>query len=1303
MPNLLGLAGAQPQKPTRFAPIYNGRWNSGIWTNRSPLRDAATTRIVEKYYGAAGDALIAGSNTEITNRLTLARRPGNPVYDSNGYSAVDTFYSFRMFSQTQEQIDVMIDQASALYSLYNGTKSLVFTKSTGAGQSYMQSVGNSLYFGNGIDNKKWLQSLVTWSASMQWNTSAFPFFSTFLIDPNGNIQQLNATAIPVTNIQIADNILTVTSSETLTDLLSAGMLMAFPEVMNADFLENQTVSITAVSGDTFTAAFKNDDYDGAEDGVLATEQTGGTNPTSGGTVPTWSTVVPSAANNFQGGITQDGQVQWVNRGNPVKNWGIAIGSTPPVVTAGTSSVAWAANTFYSLVSVVVDSNGNLQQVTTPGKSNGTQPTWAATVGDTTSDGTVVWTMIQTAASLIWQPNTAYTQSVLLNLTSVADTTGGSTVYSGAITGGDSNAFAGKTFVISGWTHVVNNGVFSCTASTATTLTLSNAEGVSETNAAVAKLQGSFVIGNAAGVNCLFELAPQTQPSLTGNVSAYLYGASGTGAVGCVVLTNPTSLGSALANTLTENSLNFVGDNSGTVVPITWAVVNSAGETVGTNVPFPSFTQNYQLIILASLNVPIAGTYTFTIIHHDGLLWGMGNGAILVSGTSDNPLTGTGYPQTITPAEGFPVFGGTNRGLERDGLWTDTFTVTFPTAGTYPIEVDYAYWDHDVATMNVLCNGFNLANSSAGGGTPTSGANPPIWPAFVTTFAPNYPMVTESNGQLTWSNIGPVTDFAWAANTNFTLPDTTIIDPNGFEEAAYRTGISGAIAPTFATGANQLTFDNPNLIWINQGTAAIPRTGTLSTFNGGWQYCVALVDTLDSTVSNASPLSVATGNFVGVAGVQIAPGSGLPDPSVIDPQADYVAIFRTTDGEATPFLIPGQVTTWTVPLSEYLTSGYFDQTPDTGLDNLISAPINGENTPPAGGAINLTYHLNRLWYSIGNIVYWTAGPDTPAGNGINGTPPLNFDTFPSLVKRMVPTTSGLMVFTVSDVYLIQGSGTSSSPIQSGIPIMQGVGLQSYNALDINGSIIGFFTTDNQFCIIDPSAGVSYAGFPIGDQLRLDNGTPGTTWDASQVYVAWHVNGEDQAWYVSDGLFGWYRLMPTPAPESGYTWSPYASIVGGCKAVMSIEVEPGEHKLLLGPVGSGPILNRDLAVFQDNGVSYPANAVVGSAVLAQPGQIASVGFVTTDSIRVAGGTPLVLGLLLDEAVPYYTGPFDILKHSVNDPPTLRPSKSLMSQRFYLSDDEEPAVCRHMQMLVDFGTQSVQNELLTLTVFGGFFQEA
>lgn len=77
------------------------------------------------------------------------------------------------------------------------------------------------------------------------------------------------------------------------------------------------------------------------------------------------------------------------------------------------------------------------------------------------------------------PGTGSPQS----LTSVANASGGSTVYTGSfITGGGGNGLAGFTFVISGFTNAQNNGTFLCTASTSTTLTLSNPNGVAQSGA-----------------------------------------------------------------------------------------------------------------------------------------------------------------------------------------------------------------------------------------------------------------------------------------------------------------------------------------------------------------------------------------------------------------------------------------------------------------------------------------------------------------------------------------------------------------------------------------------------------------------------------------------------------------------------------------------------------------------------------------------------------------------------------------------------------------------------------------------------
>jgi hypothetical protein len=61
--------------------------------------------------------------------------------------------------------------------------------------------------------------------------------------------------------------------------------------------------------------------------------------------------------------------------------------------------------------------------------------------------------------------------------------------------------------------------------------------------------------------------------------------------------------------------------------------------------------------------------------------------------------------------------------------------------------------------------------------------------------------------------------------------------------------------------------------------------------------------------------------------------------------------------------------------------------------------------------------------------------------------------------------------------------------------------------------------------------------------------------------------------------------------------------------------------------GPIVQRDLTVSNDNGTRiFSPRTTIGSLTLAQPGQIAELDFVTTDTVRV--GTRVVIGMLLDE---------------------------------------------------------------------------
>lgn len=1194
MPSQLALLGAQPSKPARFAPLFTERFSTGLWTQRSPLRDGASTRMESKYYGTRGDSFIDGQNIEISNKLTVVRRPGNSIYNSATYGTVLAFYEFRLFNTNTEEIKVMVDTATALY---NGTgpsgQELIWAKPSGAGQTFMQYVANVLYFGNGVNQKKWIQNPQGWQASHNYTVDGL---QTFIIDPNGNIQQLTQTVIPVTNIAITDDMLTVTYDQNVTSILSAGLNLRFKDLTAATFLNDetdQTITISAVSGSTITASYIHDDYASTPDTGSCIVIEGGT-PLSGSVEPTWNTTLM--------GLTTDNTASWTNRGTTIENWGIEGPGTQTItVDVATNTNSWKPNTYYSRITGIIDSNGALQEITTTGVSGSSAPTWSTTLGGTTSDGTVTWTLTKKSTDLTWQPATTYSV-------------------------------------------------------------------------------GDLVVATPAGsVASVFELQSFRAAQLDSTVDMYLYTVPHTGAVGAFQFPYPLSTGSADASVTGGTSLSIDADSYVSTRPAVWSQYDTAGNFTGVTIPFPAYSTDYNLVIESAFVIHQPGNYTVQIIHKDGMVWGVGNGATYVSGPTNDP-----FSYTQTAVNGYPIMGGTNQ----SGSNTDTFVINFPTAGTYPVEFDYAFWYHSGQTFKVLINGI-VPTVGAGGSTRISGNTEPTWVPFTTAYAPSYATCNENNGLLVWANIGPVTDFAWAAKTTFQANITTIVDNNGCTEEPFEAGVTTTTAPTFTQKLNGLTSDNPNLTWINTGRATVTPAGSLATYNGGWQYCISLVNTLTDTVSNAGFVTEATGSFLGASGVHLS--GGIPAASAIDSQVDYVAIFRTKDGGASYYLIPGednQNTVYTVSLAEYLANGYEDTTPDTKLNIFFSPALALENSPPPTGFINLTYHLNRVFGSVGNVVQWSSGPDAPIGNGNEGFAPLNSATFPSLVKRIVPTSIGALVFTVSDIYLIAGKGTDSSPLYP-IPYVPGVGILSYNALAVNGTTIHMFTTDNQFVALDPNAGVQQIGFPIGDQFE--------SWDPAQVYVTWHVAGsKDQAVYVSNGSTGWYRLMTTPAPETGLTWCPFAEIQGGCKAVQSVEVSPGVNKLLVGPVTSGPILKRDLTVWTDNGTPYTAFGTIGSIVLAQPGQIAECVFITTDSM--ARGTRPTLSVLLDEV----SGDFEDLPVYTADPTQLEPSSSLYAQRFYFSQTQEPALCRHLQMKFSWPAEDANNELLTLTLYGGFASE-
>lgn len=559
--------------------------------------------------------------------------------------------------------------------------------------------------------------------------------------------------------------------------------------------------------------------------------------------------------------------------------------------------------------------------------------------------------------------------------------------------------------------------------------------------------------------------------------------------------------------------------------------------------------------------------------------------------------------------------------------------------------------------------------------------------------------------------------AWTA-VNTSVTDNNVIwygassfNPNGF---SWTKGYGYVFAYKARRATDPICTTAANLPYVNMNTPPNPQGLGAPTGCG------------DGTVTTASPAGVtAVGPNAGAINQVSGPGSA-------DPQFDTVVIFRSADGFAAsgpylyltecpmPPVINGAAGTWNI----------WDNMPDTasvvngitlpGLNPLISAPVDHVNDPPPGAPgstvtgssiIGQVYHQGRLWAFIGNSVYASGGPDTDPGNGFTAWPPDQVFPFDSNVIRLIPTATALLVFTTTDVYII-GGGPAITDYYSQL-MAPGVGILSFNAVTMVLGLPYMFTSDRQFVSIDPSGGFTRIGHPIGDKL--------VQYDPTLVYLTYHTFGDqDHALFISDGESEWYRCDPYPTPDSQITgpcWSPRATLSGGMKALLSVEVSPGVRKLLIGPPAAGFILNRDstFSVFTDNGSAYESYFTMGCIVLAHPGQMAQCDFVEMDFVKT--GTQPTVSVMFDELSPTGGAAFESISNSmVSDPPKLYGQTAtpftLWMNRYYFGQttpgnggDETPvpAWCKFLQLKVDFGnTDTVQNELLAFSIFGALYQE-
>jgi hypothetical protein len=595
-----------------------------------------------------------------------------------------------------------------------------------------------------------------------------------------------------------------------------------------------------------------------------------------------------------------------------------------------------------------------------------------------------------------------------------------------------------------------------------------------------------------------------------------------------------------------------------------------------------------------------------------------------------------------------------------GGTTPDNTITWTNLGPAAWQAGHTYNLGDVC-MGVVINPPSTPNQLYVASTPgISGFNEPRWQAGTGLQQSDNSVVWTCLGRaLVWSDLGP--------NTPITAV-SSIVDTKGYLQTISSPGVSGPTEPTFATELGALTQDG-TAVWQNMGAFSIAQTAPVQY---GYEFMNSAVDDLSGMSPASALITVMQGNHA------IIQGQGSADP-----QADTVVIFRTAQGGSTFFQIAtvpnpgaGQIWTWT------------DDTTDDDLNTEWQAQVSGEGTPLPAGATCLGYHLDRIFAAVGNVVWISSGPDAVAG-GSSGN--AGFDTFftaQSKITHFWTCPLGMIVFTVRDAYIILGSATPSDPLYM-VVFIEDIPLRSYDCFTVNKTTPYLLIGNQTLLALDPSAGITEVGFPIADRLIEE-------FDAAASYVTFHArNSMDTALYVANGVDHWYRMAAINAPDTGSAWSPRANFDSlGC--VQSVEVAPGEYRLLMSPTSPGPILQRDLTKNTDNGIPYAATTEFGSIVLAEPGQLAELSFITLESVRA--GTRPALSLLLGEV----SGEFETLKRTRQDPPNLPPSNSLFSDRYHFEQSQKTAWCRHFQMQISWAEEDAQNELLTFTIFGQTWQE-
>ena len=414
---------------------------AGLQTQRSPYQ-SLDNRYNTKFLGGKPDALLAGQNVEISNSLTLRRRPGLSAFGPS-IDPPNAFYEWEI--TTTGDIIIVVDtqgssqNAGAINSAYgqvlrysSSYAGVYFNKAQGSKQANVLNIVNTLYIGDQVDlfkiigpnllhqsNTFGTGSGTDFSIQSPWTETDVYSLTPGQTDPLGGstatqiVWSTTGSAVKIQQV-VVPNYTPIANNTFTFSVWIKGSSTTTVELGILD--QSGTIATTTCNLTTAWQRFQvTGTMGGSSDEILVKIFT----PNSVNAIYLYGAQLEV------GGPATTAQIT-TTQPQGVYLWGIQGPTGAPTISAesitnGTWSgvpAAWEPNTSYSLGQVIVDSNGDLEVVTAAGTSGGSQPTWAG-LGGTTTDG---------ASTSIVQTNTGFALASTLSVPYLANVTADNTLF-----------------------------------------------------------------------------------------------------------------------------------------------------------------------------------------------------------------------------------------------------------------------------------------------------------------------------------------------------------------------------------------------------------------------------------------------------------------------------------------------------------------------------------------------------------------------------------------------------------------------------------------------------------------------------------------------------------------------------------------------------------------------------------------------------------------------------------------------------------------------------------------------------------